>query len=371
MFALLVSAGVPVPCLAQEEATAILDGRVLQGSTPLDSGTVTLHQVGPDSAGEIASTSVSREGRFRFRLPSVPDPSQGHAVYFASIRFRDVLYFGPAIAEAAQLDSLYVIQVYDTAAAPAEGRQFPLAVRNLFLEPTGDGWRATDLFELRNEGDRTYVAAGGPVWVYPLPPGATDFTVGQSDLAPDAVQFQGHVLEVSAPIPPGERLYMVRYTLPGLDVSIPTPGLTDRMELLIKEPAPPLAVQPLEAAQAVELEQGTSYRRYQGRSLSGGSVTLRVTSEPGTIPVRWIAVVLALVLAAGGILAFKRRGGAPQPVPPGRPPKEADRHALLLEIARLDEAFSGDEDPDPGRREEYRRRREALKERLRALDRGD
>lgn len=362
----------PLPSSAQEEAEAVLDGRVLKGETPLTSGTVILHEVGPDSAGELDSVSVSAEGRFSFRLPSVPDPTTAHEVYFASIRYRDILYFGPAVAEAAQLDSLYVIRVYDTVEASPGGQELPLAVRNLFFESSGDGWRVTDLFEVRNATDRTYVSGEGPVWVYPLPPEASGFTVGQSDLAPDAVEFDGHILKVSAPLPPGERLYMVRYTLPRLEVSIPTPGVTERLELLIREPAPPLAAEPLQPTQPVELEQGSSYRRYAGRSLSGGSVALTVTEETSGIPVRWVAVVLALVLAGAGALALRRAGGAggaPEAAAPA-PGRGGARQAVLLEIARLDEAFSREEDPTEDRAAEYRKKREALKQKLRSLDRN-
>lgn len=368
-WALLPALLLPGAGIAQEEASAVLDGQVLKGDVPLDSGTVTLHEVGPDSAGELESTSVSPEGRFSFRLPSVPDPATGHQVYFASIRYRDILYFGPAIAEAVQLDTLYVIQVYDTTAAPAGGQELPVAVRNVFLESSGDGWQVTDLFQVRNGTERTYVASRGPVWVYPLPPEAANLTVGQSDLAPDAVELDGHILKVSAPLPPGERLYMVRYTLPELETSFPTPGVTERMELLVREPAPPLTVDPLQPTQPVELEQGSSYRRYAGRSLSGGRVVITVSEESSGIPVRWVAVALALVLSVAGILAMRRVGGTdtPEPAAPGPGPGGA-RQAVLLEIARLDEAFSREDDPDPARTREYRRRREALKEKLRALD---
>jgi hypothetical protein len=80
-------------------------------------------------------------------------------------------------------------------------------------------------------------------------------------------------------------------------------------------------------------------------------------------PVEWIAAVLALVLAAGGLMAFRGRPhNATAPAPYG-----GGRQSLLVELARLDEQYESEKSPAPARTNEYRRRRSELMERLRSL----
>lgn len=365
-----------VACLArpsagtgQEPAEAILEGRALLADRPLADVQVVLHRVAPDDAGELDSISSGPDGTFRFLLPHVPDPEARSEVYFASVRHLGILYFGPPVTDPVQLDTVYVIQAYDTVSAPGGGAELPVLVRNVFLEQDGDGWSATDLFQISNEGDRTLVAGTGDVtWAYPLPLGASDFQVGQGDLSADQIAFDGDRVRVSSPLPPGERLIVLRYRLDELSTTIPLPGRTDRAELLIREPAPPLRVTQLSPLATVELEPGSSYRRYLAEGLSGVTVTVALQDPSTGYPVEWLAVVLALVLVAVAIAALKRPSasdGVPGEVPgPSPPPGSTDeRRLVLLEIARLDEAHARD-----GDLEDYRERRRALLARLSGLD---
>lgn len=330
-------------------------------STTFQGGIVVLHRVAPDDAGEVDSVRVGPDGDFSIALPSVPDPGGRSEVYFASLRHQGVVYFGPPIAVAAQLDSLYRIQVHDTAAAPPGPASVPLAVRYLLVDPlpegAGEGWRVTDLLQLRNEGGRTLVAAEGPVWRYPLPAGAADVEVGTGDVAPGAVQADGDTVRVSMPLPPGERQVVLRYRVPALPLSIPAPGRTGQMEVLVREPAPSLDVTPLQAVESVEMEPGITYRRFAGVDLQDAVVRVAEGREPVELPVRTVMVVLGLVLAAAGLWGFLRPRAGPEAATPPRPVTPAERReALLLEIARLDERHDrGDLDESA-----WRTRREEL-----------
>ncbi|MCJ7629583.1 MAG: hypothetical protein MUO50_14500, partial [Longimicrobiales bacterium] len=195
--------------LAQEEVIPVLRGEVRVGDAPLTDGFVVLHQVSAESSGEVDSVRVGGDGSFEIRLPHVPDHATRPEIFFASVQYRGLLYFGQAVTDAVQLDSLYLIQAYDTVSVPPGGAQIPLSVRNLFLERTENGWAVADVFQLRHDGDRTlYSPEEGVVWAYPLPRPATDFQVGQADMAPDAVRFVDGRLEVYSPLPPGERYLM-------------------------------------------------------------------------------------------------------------------------------------------------------------------
>jgi len=214
--ALLVAATVvlatlrPASLQAQVEARPTLQGIVVRPDGPLPGGQVILHRVASEEAGEIDSVSVGADGRFRFDLPAVPDPEGRNEVYFASASHHGVLYFGPAITTAVQLDSLYRIEVHDTASVSVEGASLPIQVRYMIVEdpetarvppsaaaPSGatdaggdGGWLVTDLLQPVNDGEATLVPReGGVVWSYRLPPAATDIEVGGAGITAGGAQL--------------------------------------------------------------------------------------------------------------------------------------------------------------------------------------
>ena len=362
------------PIHAQELAEAVLTGRALLSGEPVAGATVTLHRVAADSAGELSTTTSGPDGSFTLPLPHVPDPGNRSEIFFASVRHWGILYFGSPISQAAQLDSPYLIQVYDTTAAPVGGADLTIRVRNVFIEPMEGAWRTTDLFQLANDSDRTLVAREGDVtWSHPLPVGARDLELGQGDLAPEQIVLGDETVQVTAPMPPGERLVVLRYTLDVLETTVPMPGRTERVELLIREPAPPLDVVGLTGLPPVELEEGSAYRRFVGDSLQGVTARLVEVDPPTTVSLGWVAVIMALILAGTGVLAFKgsrvpasemTHAAVTEPSP-GSEDMEP-RRKLVLEIARLDEA-SADE-ADPSRRASYLQRRDELLARLREVE---
>jgi hypothetical protein len=302
---------------------------------------------------------VNADGSFSIRLPSVPNPALGD-LYFASVRHDGVMYFGTAVTAAVQLDSLYEIQAYDTLLAPMEGVPVALEARNIFLEPSGEAWQATDVLQIRNDRDRTVVARqGGRVWSYPLPDAARDVTTGEGEFSPDVATYEGGEFVVRAALPPGERLFVVRYLLDSPEVTIPTPGETEFFDLLVREPAPPLDVEGMELAESVELEVGQTFRRYAAENMTRPTVSIAIGEDRAPPPVHWIAVVLALILATGGLLAF-RSFGRPEPVGGG------DRRAILVQLARLDDEFERSSPPSAAATREYRRRRAELMRHLKS-----
>lgn len=327
-----------------------------------------LHRVSADSAGVLARETSDPDGTFSFRLPRVPDPGGRDDVYFASVRYREILYFGEAVTRAVQLDSIYRIEVHDTALAAPVGAPLPVSVRNLFVERAEDGWRVVDLIQIRNDGDRTLVAReDGVVWSYPLPESAGEFEVGESDLAPDAVTFAGGRIRVASPVPPGQRTYLVRYRLPELAFSLPLPGPTGRLEILVEEPSPPLDAPGLTRLEPVEIEAGRTYQRYTASGLENRVIEVSPGDEAGGLPVRWIAVILAVVLTGAGILALRRQPGIGD-APTAPADTAADRESVLLRIAELDDRFQERDRPSEEERARYREERARLKARLRELD---
>jgi hypothetical protein len=351
----------PQPARAQILADPVLSGRVLLGDSALTSGTVVLHRVATESQGEVDSMRVGRDGGFSFRLPSVPDPGRSE-LYFASVRHAGILYFGSAVTLPVQLDSLYEIRTYDTLMAPEPGIALPVQARNLFLEEEDGFWQVTDLLQVRYEGDRTVVAReGGAVWRYPLPPGAMDPSVVEGDFGVEALDFQEGDVVVRSALPPGERLFVVRYTLPDPFLSIPLPGETETLEVLVREPAPPLEVPLLVMTDRVELEAGTTYRRFSGTGLSDQVVRFVQGTTTSPPPVRWLTVILALLMTGAGLWAVQRGSDGPATASAG---DVTSRQALLVRIARLDEDFESHGSTSPEERGAYDARRLELLRRL-------
>jgi hypothetical protein len=331
------------PLAAQQLAVVELRGRVLLDDVPLPSTQVILHRVGSDTSGPLDSLNTRPDGSFRFRLPSVPGPGVEQIVYFASVLHDGVSYFGSAVHLAVQLDTLYEIRVYDTEPTPVAGAALPLQARYMLLEEHQGFWTATDLLQVNNPGQHTLVAAAqGVTWAYPLPEGASDLEIGGGEMTSDAAELIDGHLRVMSSIPPGMREFVVRYRLADPFVTLSLPGFTGEMELLVREPAPPLEVAGLQPLPPVEMEQGVTYRRFVEDSLQDATVTLSPGPGQPVVPTRWLAVGIAFVLAIASLYSVLRPravvAGHPEgPVPTEITPFER-RQMLLLEIARLDES---------------------------------
>ncbi len=361
----------------------MLRGILRLGESPADSGTVVLHRVNPAEAGPIDSVRVAPDGTFEIRLPSMPIPGSGE-IFFASSRREGILYFGTPISAPVQLDSIYSVVTWPSRPAPTDGLPFVVAVRNLFIEQSPMGWRVTDLFELRNDSSWTWLAEpeDDPIWSYPLPPGASGFRTGQSDLAEGGVRFSEGALHVHAAFPPGPRLFVIQYEVQDIEFTLPLPGLTEIVEVLVEEGAPELRMEGLRPDQPVELDPGSIYFRWTGEGLRDLAVRIERGTERdrGAMTLPWAALGLSLLLLGAAAWAIRRapagRSPAQGALPPPASPRTVrslpgsgagvsrgpapERDALLLEIARIDDAFEALNEPDEEARTRYHERRSEL-----------
>jgi hypothetical protein len=360
------------PVRAQEEVIPIVHGEAREGDQPLPGVMVTLHQVSAEMSGEIDSVRAGPNGTFQLRLPRVPAHGERSDVYFASVRHKDILYFGSAIISPAQLDSLYLIQTYDTVSVPPGGATLPLAVRSLFLSKVQEGWEATDFFQIRQDGDRTlFSPEEGMTWHYPLPPEGTDFQVGQGEMGEDAIRFQDGEVALFAPIPPGDRFLLINYRIPDNDFRIPLPGETGRMEVLVRTPAPEAEFEPLAASTPVQMDRGNVFDRWVGEDLEDAEIRAHVRAAPFQFRAEWLGLILAALLGGAGVFAFRNRRmreGAETPgeisETPGEIADTPTRDGVILAIAQLDEAFQAEEAPSEEARNWYHARRKALLDQL-------
>ena len=358
---------------AQELVVPELRGRVLLGDAPLAGARVVLHHLGGLEPGAVDSVLTARDGGFRFVLPNVPNPQVTPEIWFTSVAHDGVTYFGEPVQLAAQLDSAQTIRVYESETAPPGGAVMPLTARYTLIEQEGGRWFLTDLLHPRNETGRTLVAPpGGATWTYPLPPGATDLQIGGEQMMPSMAVIADGQLRLTSPIQPGIAEIIVRYRIPDPFVTIPYPGTTDSVEMMIREPAP-IAVEGLASGQPVEMEPGVRYRRFNGSQLADARIVLSESQPPPELPLEWTAVAIALVLTGAALFAALRPH--PSVVLPGQAVAQTvldqrlspfeQRQLLLLELARLEAARPADGAPQ----DEWSNRRGALLERVRQLGR--
>lgn len=368
---LVVALLLPRGARSQVVEEPVLAGQVFLGDSVMSSGSVILHRLTSAAQGEIDSMGLAPDGTFLFALPSVPDEGAGE-VYFASVRHDGVMYFGKPISRAVDLDSLYEIHAYDTLVVAGDSPA-ALESRSLFFEPSGSEWAVTDVFQLRNDHDRTLVPAEGSwVWSYPLPAGARDVAPVEG-MASDVIGQRGDSITYLGVVQPGlsQALVVVRYFVDSLAVTIPTPGAVQAIDVLVREPAPAVAIEGLVQEQSIQMDQsGSTYRRFAGQGVELPEIRITMAEETAPPPVEWIAVVLALVLLGGGLLALRRGPRAAEAPASGGTAGGAaapGREAILYEIARLDEDYAAEAPPSQARTREYKRRRAELMRRLKGL----
>jgi hypothetical protein len=350
---LLVVLSIPSEVIAQQ---VIMRGTAFLGDTVMSDGTAVLHHLTQGTQGELDSTRLGRDGAFRFSLPREPDPILSD-IFFASIRHNGVLYFGPMIRSAEELDSVYRVSVYDTLIARPEGFPVPIQSRSVFIEPDSSGWRVTDLFELRNDEGKTIVARpGGDTWRHRMPVGIRSVEVGEGEVSADAVRYLNGEVIARAALPPGGRLFVVRYKVDSLFMSLPVRPGTERLDVLIREPAPTVAIDGLDFIERQEFEPGSTYRRFAGADLVGPVVTIVGTEEVRPPHVEWVAVLLGLVLVVVGSIVLRPR--SPNELVALR---VKSRQQLMIEVARLDEGFEVRERSESERKSYERRRAELIR----------
>lgn len=330
--------------MEEDDRNLRLRGRVILDGVGIDSGMVVLHRVSPEMTSSIDSISVSQDGNFGITTPWLTGNEYNDEVLFASFRYEEVFYFGSAISDPEQMDSLYLINVFSSEEASSGSSNLSLSFRNLFLEQWEGGWHATDIFQISNNGMRTIVSdVDNAVWTYPIPSDAiSPKQLNQGGLPFDMVTFEKDRILVWAPLPPGERTVIIRYELPNVDVEFPAPGTTETLELLVREPSHSIAVKGLNPINVVSLGMDRSYRRYSGIDVRDTVIYLAGVSEQSYPPIGIFTVLLGVILVGVGLLFYVR----PQNLPiPHSVPNVARNH-LVLQVAQLDELLDSTTDPE-------------------------
>lgn len=299
--ALLVTVLTPLQAQESVQGTVVKDGEAVPGAL------VELHRVTRDTAGAVSRTEADHLGRFRFVLQP-PDVASSFTVHFATVEHLGVRHFGPPVhgSDEAAPTEAYRVELFDTVAAENAADDLQVTRRDLVMIPERDGgWEVNELVTLRNIGTRTLVSLSGmPTWSLRIPERAGAFEVAEGDVPPDAVRRMEDQVLLTLPLLPGSRELFIRYRLPAgsAPARFPVEIRTERMSILVRQPAPAVEVQGVEAGGEMELE-GDPFVQFAGGGLDPG----------GDVVVSWAdgsAVPVSPVVAAGGVLLVLFAGAA-------------------------------------------------------------
>lgn len=259
-----------------------------------------LHRVGRATQGPVDTAMTDAGGRFQFEFRA-----DTTANYLVSVRYQGIEYFSdPVATNPTQPDSGLRLVVYDTSTTA----RITTKSRTLVVSaPDAIGARTViDWFVLQNRGDKTRVGVDstGPTWGGLLATAARNTQVGDtrlSQFSPDAVEFRGDSVYVTAPISPGEKELLVQYELPAdqfrLDVGF---AETDSVDLFLEESS----VTPPRSGWAVSDSQAFEGRRFRRITRRDRSISAVVLKFPGLgvkpeVALRWLVGGLAAALLVG------------------------------------------------------------------------
>lgn len=343
-------------------------GRVVRPAGESMAGVVgawtTLHRVGSGGGAPVDSMRTRAGGAYEFRYRVAPTDD---VVYFVSASHGGIAYFSQPLQGAAVSGEAAEITVFDTTSSP-----IPIQVRgrHLVVGAAADGKREIiEVYELSNDSSLTRIApdTGTPTWSAVLPAAAENLTVGESDVAEAAVEFDPGRLRVFAPIAPGLKQIAVSYLLPSdaFPLSVPIERATPVLEILVEDPAGSATGAGLVEVDPVSAE-GRTFRRFLAADAPAtGVVQLRM---PRASPIgrgTYLAIVL-LAIGTAMLIVLARSFGRRRPLVPGRIELPDDPDRLAREVAALDAAFERMPAPTDEARVAYQARRADLKQRLAA-----
>jgi hypothetical protein len=353
---------------------AVVQGRVTTPGPQREIGVrgvvVTLHRVGPDSAGPLDSARTDASGRYRIDYTRF---GSDEALYFAAAVYHGIAYFSAPLRGERVAGDDAEITVFDTTTHPV---RFTVQGHHIVVgapKPDGGGGREiVEVYELSNDTTVTVVPRDtlSSIWSAALPATAASFAGGPGDIAPAALSRRGDRVHLFASFGPGVKQLSYSYTLPerAFPLRIQLPA-TSVLEVLLEEPSAQVRGMSLRSVGNVTT-QGRSFKRFLSQGAAAGEeLRIDVPTAAGASRTRVTEAVAATILAAmfGALVFALRRRPWPRRAGVKRDASRAD--ALVAAIAALDaRREAGDASLDEAR---YRDQRASLKAELAAALAGE
>ena len=190
---------------------AVVSGRVVsphgETETPIPGLMVTVHRVGPDSAGPLDSARTDARGRYTVHYTRF---GSDEALYFAAAVYRGIAYFTSPLRGGRTEGDDAEITVFDTTS-----RQLPLTIQGHHIvvsAPDATGAReVVEVYELSNDTTATMIPRDSltAVWSAPIPAEAGDFSPTSGDVAASALTRRGNRVGLNAPFGPGVKQALI------------------------------------------------------------------------------------------------------------------------------------------------------------------
>lgn len=323
---------------------------------------VTLHRVGPDSAGPLDSVRTDAAGRFAIRYQRF---GSDDALYFAAAVYHGIAYFTAPLHAGRVAGDDAEITVFDTTSRP-----IPLTIQGHHIVVSAaqpDGRRnVVEVYELSNDTTATLVGRDSltAVWSAAVPAGALDFAAGQGDIAADALALRDDRVVLTAPFGPGVKQLSFSYALKerAFPLHVTLERQTGVLEVLLEEAGAQARGTSLRA-QGTATTQGRTFKRFLAQGAPAGeTVNIDVPSAAaGTRSRVLIGLAIAIVIAMlAALMRALRR--APRTRASGQPAAVRAGESLIAEIAALDVRHESG-DPTLGDAD-YAAQRAALKAQL-------
>lgn len=270
--------------------------RIVAGDTLSVAGVrVVVHRVTADKQGPIDTTFSNRAGRF-----SAMVTADSTAVLLASSRWDGVEYFAQPMSPVAGTVDFLLVVADTSSIVPVS-----LVARHVIIgAPASDGSRdVVDLIVLGNANEQTRVAVDSTAATFRMvmPLNITRLNIGDADFSADAFTSLADTVALHAPIPPGERQFILTYQLaPGaLALRLPLAPVPDTLSLLTEEPD--LSVQGGPIRVGAAQVSGRVFERYAaGRAALASNIVVTLPGK-GSVP-SWLLPALVAVVVLG--LAF-------------------------------------------------------------------
>jgi len=276
---------------------------------PMPGVWVTLHRVGPDSAGPLDSTRSDSRGRYLFNYTRT---GSDDAVYFVSASFAGIAYFTSPLAEGKVSGDEAEVIVYDTTSHPV-----PMSVRGHHIVVSAvdaNGLRSiVEVYDLSNDSSVTRIAPSDQpkdaTWEAHLVAGAMNPRVSQGDFPAAAVSFADGKVNVFAPFAPGIKQLSFSYSLPAKYFPLKLPLEKDNQvyEILIEEKKGNVTGPHLREVDPVTVDE-RDFRRFLATDMPANSVA--VIDLPAPPPIRAIdpryLVAITLVMGGSMVVALAR-----------------------------------------------------------------
>jgi hypothetical protein len=362
---------------ARQTETIVVAGKIVNGTA---GGTVppdlpvTLHVFSAMEEMGVYTTTASADGSFRFDQVGVVEEATlvARVVHEDVAYFSDLATFEPGLQEL----SLPAVTIYETTEDPADVQVMQL---HMFASVTDDRLRVSEFHLVGNAGDRTYVGIQDPgtgervTLTFTLPEGAEDLSFDGPGIGERFLAREGGFADTQ-PVLPGSASGEVffSYELPyrvGMRVERTFDLPVASVVLVIPDEGIALEGSRLASAGTVNTQMGPALAYTAGPLAAGELLAFTVVERPsdgvapvagGEAPARNTMGEVAigiLALGVAGVIAYLLW----QSPTPGEPSPEA--RPLIQSIAALDV------DLESGRAEEqeYRQKRKALDQQLRAM----